>query len=127
MQVLEIEVNRCLKPKGAIGLPQIHAFSDGGDDAYGACVFIRWNTTDGVCVQLVSAKAFVSPLKRKTTPKLELMGSITMCRLTYEILCALDFEVELTKFRLSRRSDMLSNTYNFKTARNCSTIDLCGA
>ena len=94
MQSLEIEINRCLKPAGTIGLPQIHAFADAGDHAYGACVFIRWNTTEGINVKLISSKAFVAPLKQKTTPQLELMGTIAMSRLTTTIMSALNFEVE---------------------------------
>ena len=98
MQSLEIEINRCLRPAGTIGLPQIHAFADAGDHAYGACVFIRWKTTEGIYVKLVSSKAFVAPLKQKTTPRLELMGAIAMSRLTTMILSALNFEIEFKKF-----------------------------
>ena len=98
MQSLEIEINRCLKPAGTIGLPQIHAFADAGDHAYGACVFIRWNTTEGINVKLISSKAFVAPLKQKTTPQLELMGTIDMSRLTTIILSALNIEIEFKKF-----------------------------
>ena len=98
MLSLEIEINRCLKPKGTIGLPQIHSFADGGDHAFGTCVFIRWNTTEGVIVKLVSSKAFVAPLKQKTTPRLELMGAVGMSRLTNIVLSALDFEIEFKKF-----------------------------
>ena len=98
MQSLEIEISRCLKPAGTIGLPQIHAFADAGDHAYGACVFIRWNTTEGINVKLISSKAFVAPLKQKTTPQLELMGTIAMSRLTTTIMSALNFEVEYKKF-----------------------------
>jgi hypothetical protein len=90
MQSIVLEVDRCLKPNGAIGLPQIHDFADAGDLAYGTCIFIRWNTTDGVVVRLVTSKAFVAPLKQKTTPRLELMGAIAMSRITAIVLSALD-------------------------------------
>ena len=70
MKSINLEVDRCLRPSGAIGLPQVHAFADGGDNAYGTCIFLRWKTSEGVVVKLVTSKAFVAPLKQKTTPRL---------------------------------------------------------
>ena len=58
----------CLKPKRVTGPPQLHAFSDGGEDAYGSCVFIRWPMVCGIEIRFVTVKAFVAPLMRKTTP-----------------------------------------------------------
>ena len=76
---------------------QLHAFSDGGDDAYGTCVFIRWPTTDGFKINFVAAKAFVAPLKRKTIPRIELMGALAMSRLTKEVIESLQYEFEYKK------------------------------
>ena len=68
MQTLnEINTDRCLKPKKVTGPPQLHAFSDGGEDAFRSCVFIRWPIVCGIEIRFVAAKAFVAPLKRKTT------------------------------------------------------------
>ena len=33
---------RCVKPLGAIGSPILIIFSDGSDNAYGACAYVRW-------------------------------------------------------------------------------------
>ena len=81
-----------------IEAPQLHAFSDGGDEAFGTCIFIRWVTTEGVQLRFVAAKAFVAPLKRKSIPKVELMGVIAMSRLTTEIVDALGLTFMFIRF-----------------------------
>ena len=99
IQKLEkFQLNRCLKPKNIVGLPQLHGFSDGGNDAYGTCVFIYWPTSTGICTRLVAAKAFVAPLKHKTTPRLKLMGAVVMGRLIAEIGKALSYQFEFKRF-----------------------------
>ena len=97
-KLLNFKLTRCLKPEAVMGSPQLHGFSDGGDDAYGTCVFIRWPTTAGVKIMLVAAKAFVAPLKHKTTPRLELMGAVAMGRLISEIEIALSYQFEYKRF-----------------------------
>ena len=94
----EINTDKCLKPKRGIGPPQLHAFSDGGEDAYGSCVFIRWPAVCGIEIRFVAAKAFVAPLKRKTTPLIELMGTVTMSRLVDEVVQALEYKFEFERF-----------------------------
>ena len=61
-----------------MGLPEIHGFCDGGEKAYGAVMFLRWKLASGnyFCVPLM-VKAFVSPLKKKSIPRLELMACLT--------------------------------------------------
>ena len=94
-----IVVERCLQPPNATGPPQLHAFSDGGNLAYGTCVFLRWPTSTGVKIVFVAAKAFVAPLKRKTVPRLELMGAVAMGRLVTEVSrTLLDYELERSVF-----------------------------
>ena len=82
----EVELDQCLKPPDARGFPQLHAFSDTGDRGFGTCIFLRWETTDGVKLTFVASKAFVAPLKHKSTPKKELMGAIAMSRLVEEVV-----------------------------------------
>ena len=94
----EINTDRCLKPKRVAGPPQLHAFSDGGEDAYGSCAFIRWPTVCGIEIWFVAAKVFVAPLKPKTTPRSELMGAFTMSRLVDEIVQALEYKFDIKRF-----------------------------
>ncbi|XP_068735180.1 uncharacterized protein [Montipora capricornis] len=77
--LLTVEFDCKLKPSHAIGVPQIHGFCDGGEKAYGAVIFLRWELKNGSykCVPVL-VKPFVAPLKRKTIPRLELMGCLTL-------------------------------------------------
>ena len=76
-----LAIDHKLKPSNADGLPEIHGFSDVGDQAFGAVLFLRWRLDDGSfnCVP-VMVKAFVAPTKRKSIPRLELLGSLTLAR-----------------------------------------------
>ena len=75
-KLTDVELDRCLKPATAKGNPQLHAFSDAGDRGFGTCIFLRWETDGTAQLTFVAGKAFVVPLKRKSTPKMELMGAI---------------------------------------------------
>jgi hypothetical protein len=80
--LLDLEFNRKLKPTNALGLPQVHGVSDGGELAYGAVIFLRWEPEDGkYCCVPVIAKSFVAPLKKKSIPRLERMGCLTLTRI----------------------------------------------
>ena len=90
--LLTFEFDRKLKPSTAVGAPQIHGFSDGGEQAYGAVLFLRWELTDGCyCCVPVMIKPFVAPLKKKTVPRLELLGSLTLVRMYDTCRKALEF------------------------------------
>ena len=97
-KLVEIMVNRCLMPSKVKGPPQLHTFPDGGDYAYGTCVFLRWPTSDGPKIVFVSAKVFVAPLKRKTIPRLELMGAVAMSSLVKEIELNLNYKFEYKRY-----------------------------
>ena len=78
--------------ENAVGMPEIHGFCDAGEKAYGSAMFLRWKLDDGsyTCVQLM-VKAFVSPLKKKSIPRLELMGCLALSRLYRTCREALEF------------------------------------
>lgn len=90
--LLAFEFDRKLKPSHAIGLPQVHGFCDGGEKAYGAVIFLRWELKNGSykCVPVL-IKSFVSPLKRRTIPRLELMGCLTLTRMYDTCITSLQF------------------------------------
>lgn len=91
-ELLNFEFNRALKPSNAIGQPQVHGFSDGGELAYGAVIFLRWELDDGkyYCVPVI-VKSFVAPLKKKSIPRLELLGCLTLSRIYSTCKDALKF------------------------------------
>ena len=90
--LLSFQFDRKLKPSNAVGVPQIHGFSDGGEQAYGAVIFLRWKLVGGDyrCVP-VMIKAFVAPLKKKSIPRLELLGCLALARMYVTCVKALEF------------------------------------
>ena len=75
-----------------MGVPKIHGFSDGGEQAYGAVIFLRWKLAGGDyrCVP-VMIKAVVAPLKKKSIPRLELLGCLALVRMYVTCVQALEF------------------------------------
>ena len=90
--LLSFQFERKLKPSNAVGVPQIHGFSDGGEQAYGAVIFLRWKLPGGDyrCVPVMT-KAFVAPLKKKSIPRLELLGCLALARMYVTCVKALEF------------------------------------
>ena len=75
--ILTFEFDRKFKPTNAVGTPQVHGFSDGGETgelAYGAVIFSRWELSDGTysCVPVIT-KPFVDPLRRRLFPNLNFL------------------------------------------------------
>ena len=53
---------RCVKPLAATGNPSLVIFCDGGNDAFGACAYVRWETSQGVYhSQLLMSKNRLTP------------------------------------------------------------------
>ena len=80
--LLAFEFDRKLKPSHAVGVPQVHGFCDGGEKAYGAVIFLRWESMNRSykCVPVL-IKSFVAPLEKKSVPRLELMGCLTLTKM----------------------------------------------
>jgi len=80
-------------------MPRIYGFSDGGEQAYGAVIFIRWKLAgeDYRCVPAL-IKAFGAPVKKKSIPRLELLGCLAFawiyltCVKALEVTKAQDWE-----------------------------------
>ena len=82
MQALNrVELPRFVKPDNVTGNAELHGFCDGGEQAYGAAIWLRWPTSDGFVLRFVAAKSFVAPIKRKSTPRLELLGALILSRM----------------------------------------------
>jgi len=60
---------------------QIHVFCDASERAYGAVLYIRSSTREGVVVRLACSKNRLAPLKKITLPCLELLTTLVEARL----------------------------------------------
>lgn len=61
--------------------PQVHVFCDASERAYGATLYVRTLERNEVSVQLACSKNRLSPIKKVTLPRLELLAALTGSRL----------------------------------------------
>ena len=74
-------IPRCYFARQPVDI-QLHGFSDASERAYAAVVYIRSTYSDGQAeVRLVASKSRVTPIKRQTIPRLELLGALILARL----------------------------------------------
>ena len=93
VQASDLTYQRCVRPDGEMKQFWIVAFFDGSDVAYAAVVYCRWQMSDGsVVTKLLCSKSRVAPLRKLSTPRLELNGAVIACRLVWNIIQALEFE-----------------------------------
>ena len=61
----------------AMGSPSLIIFSDGSDIAYGYSAYIRWQLSDGsFWCRLIMAKRRISPIRKLSTPQMELNAAV---------------------------------------------------
>ena len=69
---------------------QIHGFCDASDKAFAAVVYLRTEQKNGeVETNLIASKTRVAPIKKQSTPRLELLGALILARLVDSILKSL--------------------------------------
>lgn len=80
----QLSIRRCYKEcQSAIIDKSIHCFSDASDIGYGNAVYIRHVYSDGnIDVSLMLGKSRVAPLKKTTTPRLELVAATTSVKVS---------------------------------------------
>lgn len=71
---------------------QLHVFSDASQDAYAAVVYLRTQETCDVSVQLLQARARITPIKKVSFPRLELFGYVIAVRLAVSVKVSLKLE-----------------------------------
>ncbi|XP_059060728.1 uncharacterized protein LOC131853727 [Achroia grisella] len=80
-------INECVIPRRLTSSPinesknSLHVFCDASNNAYSACIFLRADYNGKIDVRLVMAKARVTPLKKITIPRLELIAATLATRL----------------------------------------------
>jgi len=76
---------------------ELHGFSDASEHAYAAAVYLRTTYTDGsISVTLIASKTRVSPVKKQSIPRLELLGAQILTRLTDTVLNQLPLQLRAT-------------------------------
>ena len=87
-----VSVDRCLFTKAKmISNIQLHGFSDASERAHGCVIYLR--TSGEVSVKFVASKAKISPIKRQSIPRLELMGANLLARLMETVRATLTEEL----------------------------------
>ncbi|GFU86378.1 integrase catalytic domain-containing protein [Trichonephila clavipes] len=64
---------------------KLHSFCDASKKAYGAAIYLRTNSRNGISVKLVTSKSRVAPLNCVTLPRLELLGALVAARLASKV------------------------------------------
>ena len=65
---------------------QIHGFSDASERTYTAVVYLRTVYSNGtVSTSILTSKTRVAPMKKQTTPRLELLGATILSRLVHNV------------------------------------------
>ncbi|XP_062553481.1 uncharacterized protein LOC134218477 [Armigeres subalbatus] len=92
--VNEMQKYRCLIPKNAVRV-ELHGFSDASMRAYGAVLYTRCITADGlISVNLVASKSRVAPLKSMTIPRLELCAAKLLADLTTKAIASMQIQFD---------------------------------
>ncbi|XP_055527034.1 uncharacterized protein LOC129719668 [Wyeomyia smithii] len=85
----QVRVPRFVSNSDATSI-ELHFFADASEKAYGACCFVRANTSHMVTVQLLTSKSKVAPLAtRHTIARLELCASHLSTQLYKKVAAAL--------------------------------------
>lgn len=77
----KITVIRCIKPKKAIGDPILIIFSDGSNNAYGACAYVRWElSTREFASYIILSKNRLAPVKSTSIDRIELCDAVLITK-----------------------------------------------
>ena len=85
MDILQnVAISRCyFQPEIHPISVQLHGFSDASEHAYVVVLYLRTLYSDGsITVRLVASKTKVTPLKKQSIPRLELLGALIFARLS---------------------------------------------
>ena len=70
-------------------------FCDASLEAYAAVVYLHLDTAAGQVTKFVTSKTRVTPLKKQTIPRLELLSALLLARLMTSVSTSLESEVKL--------------------------------
>ena len=82
-ELREYRLGRALVPPSITNADtlELHGFCDGGESAYGAVVWLRYQTEQTFRLTFLSSKTYIAPIKKCSVPRLELMSAVILIRL----------------------------------------------
>ena len=91
----EIQIKRSFFDKDQkVSKVELHAFSDASERSYATVVYLRIVYESGdIKLHFVASKAKISPIKKQSIPRLELLGATLMSKLVYSVHSALKEEI----------------------------------
>ncbi|XP_039289297.1 uncharacterized protein LOC120352500 [Nilaparvata lugens] len=91
--ISNINIPRCVISADTDSTFELHGFSDASLKAYGACIYVRSVSSNGIKVHLLCSKSRVAPLKALSIPKLELCAAHLLSRLINKVLNAIKLPI----------------------------------
>ena len=91
-QVNTIRIPRCVSsaPDTKELTYELAGFGDASTSAYAAVIYLVVKSRTGTRVQLIASKTRVAPLKKQTTPRLELLAALILARLIARVKSILE-------------------------------------
>ena len=93
----KISLPRCLYEENATNVRNcwLHGFADASQRAYSAMIYLVYESDSGVKSQLICSKTRVTPLKKLSIPRLELMSARILATLMKVVFSALKSQVTI--------------------------------
>ncbi|GBM38309.1 hypothetical protein AVEN_140348-1 [Araneus ventricosus] len=114
-----LQIPRCVREDFAEDSKlSIHVFCDASQSAYATCIFLRAESADNTSCQLIQARNRVSPLKKISIPRLELLS----CTIGARLAKATISELGLEKIPIFYWSDSMNALYWIKRNENWATF-----
>lgn len=91
----KLEIPRLVISEDDDSLIHIHGFCDASEKAYGACVYLQEQDSQGkISVSLLCSKSRVAPMKMLSLPRLELCGAVLLVDLMDKVIASLSIKVQ---------------------------------
>ncbi|GBO13451.1 hypothetical protein AVEN_166376-1 [Araneus ventricosus] len=77
---------------------ELHNFYDASKKAYGAAVYLKSRTRNGISAKIVTSKSRVALLNGVTLPRLELLGALIATRLTSKVGKIVNYKIPCVQY-----------------------------
>ncbi|GFW36072.1 integrase catalytic domain-containing protein [Trichonephila clavipes] len=98
-QLKDVKTPRCILLKDSVAV-QLIGFADASAQAYGDCLFVKFENANETQIRLVCSKTRVAQLKTLLIPRLELLAVILLSKLASKIFKI--FNLKFDEFHLFR-------------------------